>query len=248
MDTWPEGDAVWVQTPRERIHARALVPIEPVEAGEEVLVAVTSVHVGVAAHGFAVVLGAWPPDVPTRRIRRGSHRPRWSCCPTAARHRSRSRASSERDATRPSFASMGRARARARAPASAVRRAPRSCWSWLARRRSSPGPRPGARGARGPRPPVGGPRASFGRGWAPPSSTPTSRSRWRSSRCRPASDRPAARSRTCTSSSRSTRRQPSTRPAGAPRKPRSRSSPRARPGCSRADRGGQPQVARALEP
>lgn len=62
VDTWPEGDAVWIQTPRERIHARALVPIEPVEAGEEVLVAVTSVHVGVAAHGFAVVLGGWPRD------------------------------------------------------------------------------------------------------------------------------------------------------------------------------------------
>jgi hypothetical protein len=61
VDARPEVDGVWVQTPRDRIHARALVPIEPVEAGEEVLVAVTSVDVGVSAHQFAVVLGTWPP-------------------------------------------------------------------------------------------------------------------------------------------------------------------------------------------
>ena len=29
VDTRAEGDGVWVQTPRDRIHARALVPIEP---------------------------------------------------------------------------------------------------------------------------------------------------------------------------------------------------------------------------
>src|SRR6478609_3539094 len=61
VDTRPEGDGVWIQTPRDRIHARALVPIEPVEAGEEVLVAVASVQVGVTAHGLARVLGGWPP-------------------------------------------------------------------------------------------------------------------------------------------------------------------------------------------
>ena len=61
VDTRAEGDGVWVQTPRDRIHARALVPIEPVEAGEDVLVAVASVHIGVRALEFAVALGGWPP-------------------------------------------------------------------------------------------------------------------------------------------------------------------------------------------
>jgi hypothetical protein len=64
VDTPPEDDGVWVQTPRDRIRARALAPIEPVETGAEVIVVVASVHVGVTAHEFAVVLGAWAPGLP----------------------------------------------------------------------------------------------------------------------------------------------------------------------------------------
>ena len=116
------------------------------------------------------------PGVPTSRIRRGSHRPRWSCCPTAARHRSRSRASSERAATRPSFASMGRVPRSGSRSCERVRRAPR--W-WSSRPPTvvtwtSSGCSGGARSSPSRRRTP----ASFGRGWAPPSSTPTSRSRW----------------------------------------------------------------------
>ena len=61
VDTPLEGDAVWVQTQRDRIYARALVPIERVEPGDEVIVAIASVQIGVTAHAFAVVLGPWAP-------------------------------------------------------------------------------------------------------------------------------------------------------------------------------------------
>jgi hypothetical protein len=61
VDSPQQGDAVWVQTPPDRIHARALVPIGPVEAGDEVIVALASVQIGVTAHGFAVLLGQWSP-------------------------------------------------------------------------------------------------------------------------------------------------------------------------------------------
>ena len=61
MDAPPEGDAVWVRVSQDRIQARALLPIGPVEAGDEVIVAVASVQIGVTAHGFAVVLGPWSP-------------------------------------------------------------------------------------------------------------------------------------------------------------------------------------------
>jgi hypothetical protein len=61
VDTPPEGDGVWVRTPRGRIRARVLLPIEPVAPGDEVLIAVASVPIGVTAHELTVVLGAWPP-------------------------------------------------------------------------------------------------------------------------------------------------------------------------------------------
>ena len=60
VDARPEGDDVWVRASQDRFLARALTPIEHVEAGDEVVVAVTSVQIGVTAHGFAVVLGPWP--------------------------------------------------------------------------------------------------------------------------------------------------------------------------------------------
>ncbi len=61
VDAQPGGDDVWVRTPHDRILARALAPIGLVDGGDEVIVAVTSVQIGVTAHAFAVVLGTWPP-------------------------------------------------------------------------------------------------------------------------------------------------------------------------------------------